>query len=60
MCKNYGKSMDALFDLSFINLSSEVSDFEPDDIPKTTYDVWVLGKKYNAFQGKIYSYALLG
>lgn len=42
--------MDALFDLSFLNLSSEVSDFEPDDIPKTTYDVWVLGKKYNAFQ----------
>jgi len=26
---------------------------EPEDIPRRNTDVWVLGRKYNAIQGKI-------
>jgi len=28
---------------------------EPEDIPRRNTDVWVLGRKYNAIQGKIKS-----
>ncbi|KAL4715162.1 hypothetical protein ACJJTC_012209 [Scirpophaga incertulas] len=40
--------MDAMFDICY--LSSEGNSVEPDDIPKTRDDVWVLGKKYSAIQ----------
>ncbi|XP_049868971.1 cysteine protease ATG4B [Pectinophora gossypiella] len=40
--------MDAMFDICY--LSSEGNNVEPDDIPKTKENVWVLGKKYSAIQ----------
>ncbi|KOB77265.1 Uncharacterized protein OBRU01_04472 [Operophtera brumata] len=40
--------MDAVFDICY--LSADVNNAEPDDIPKTKENVWVLGKKYSAVQ----------
>ncbi|XP_013200686.1 cysteine protease ATG4B [Amyelois transitella] len=40
--------MDAMFDICY--LSSEGNNAEPDDIPKTKDNVWILGKKYSAIQ----------
>ncbi|XP_013181032.1 PREDICTED: cysteine protease ATG4B [Papilio xuthus] len=40
--------MDAMFDICY--LSSDGTTVEPDDIPKTKENVWVLGKKYSAIQ----------
>ncbi|CAH0749147.1 unnamed protein product [Diatraea saccharalis] len=40
--------MDAVFDICY--LSSEGNSVEPDDIPKTKENVWILGKKYSAVQ----------
>lgn len=39
--------MDLAFD-SYLDNNS----IEPDDIPKTNDPVWVLGRSYNAIQGK--------
>jgi hypothetical protein len=44
--------MDAMFDICY--LSSEGNSVEPDDIPKTQDNVWILGKKYNAIQGMLH------
>lgn len=41
--------MDAMFDICY--LSPDGNNFEPDDIPKTKDNVWILGKKYSAIQG---------
>ncbi|XP_045766178.1 cysteine protease ATG4B [Maniola jurtina] len=40
--------MDAMFDICY--LSPDGNNFEPDDIPKTKDNVWILGKKYSAIQ----------
>lgn len=42
--------MDAMFDICY--LSPDGNNVEPDDIPKTKENVWVLGKKYSAVQGR--------
>nr|XP_026487656.1 cysteine protease ATG4B isoform X2 [Vanessa tameamea] len=40
--------MDAMFDICY--LSPDGNNVEPDDIPKTKDNVWILGKKYSAVQ----------
>ncbi|KAG7311683.1 hypothetical protein JYU34_002736 [Plutella xylostella] len=40
--------MDAMFDICY--LASEGNNCEPDDIPQTKENVWILGKKYSAIQ----------
>ncbi|CAG9567372.1 unnamed protein product [Danaus chrysippus] len=40
--------MDAMFDICY--LSPDGNNVEPDDIPETKENVWVLGKKYSAIQ----------
>lgn len=41
-------------DLAFENyLAQDNNSIEPDDIPKTNNSVWILGRKYNAIQGKM-------
>lgn len=41
-------------DLVFENYIAQDSNvIEPEDIPKTYNDVWILGRRYNAIQGKI-------
>ncbi|XP_023954796.1 cysteine protease ATG4B [Bicyclus anynana] len=40
--------MDAMFDICY--LSPDGNNVEPDDIPKTKDNVWILGKKYSAIQ----------
>lgn len=40
--------MDAVFDICY--LAADGNSAEPDDIPKTKENVWVLGKKYSAVQ----------
>ena len=41
--------MDYMFDAY---VGYDIGSLEPDDIPKTEDDVWILGKKYNSEQGK--------
>lgn len=41
--------MDAVFDICY--LSAEGNNVEPDDIPQTKENVWILGKKYSPVQG---------
>lgn len=41
--------MDAMFDICY--LTFEGNTIEPDDIPQTKENVWLLGKKYSAIQG---------
>lgn len=43
--------MDAMFDICY--LSSDGNNVEPDDIPKTKDNVWILGKKYSSIQGRL-------
>ncbi|KAM3962743.1 autophagy-related 4a [Aphomia sociella] len=40
--------MDAMFDICY--LTSEGNNVEPDDIPKTKDNVWILGRKYSPIQ----------
>ncbi|XP_039763761.1 cysteine protease ATG4B [Pararge aegeria] len=40
--------MDAMFDICY--LTPDGNNVEPDDIPKTKDNVWILGKKYSAIQ----------
>ncbi|XP_038209168.1 cysteine protease ATG4B [Zerene cesonia] len=40
--------MDAMFDICY--LTPDGNNVEPDDIPKTKENVWILGKKYSAVQ----------
>lgn len=45
--------MDAMFDICY--LSPDGNNVEPDDIPKTKENVWILGRKYSPVQGKMQS-----
>ncbi|CAH0726535.1 unnamed protein product, partial [Brenthis ino] len=40
--------MDAMFDICY--LTPDGNNVEPDDIPKTKENVWILGRKYSAIQ----------
>lgn len=40
--------METMFEIAY--LSSDGTNGEPDDIPQTKEDVWILGKKYSAIQ----------
>lgn len=43
-----------MFDICY--LSSEGNSVEPDDIPQTKDNVWILGKKYSPIQGLHFIY----
>ena len=47
--KNSVVKMDYMFDTY---IGYDIGSLEPDDIPKTDEEVWILGKKYNTIQGK--------
>lgn len=40
-----------MFDICY--LTADPNNSEPDDIPQTKEDVWVLGKRYSVVQGKL-------
>lgn len=49
--KKICSNMDAMFDICYL-ATSDGNNVEPDDIPKTKENVWILGKKYSAIQGE--------